>query len=254
MQDLTVAVAVIAFTFLLAGFVKGVVGMGLPTVAMGLLGLVMPPVQAAALLVVPSLVTNVWQLAAGPRFTALLKRFATMMLGVCLGTALGIGLLTGGATTLAATALGGVLAAYGAIGLVSARFTVSARSEGWLSPLIGLITGVLTGATGVFVIPAVPYLNSLGLEKEELIQTLGLSFTVSTVALAVGLAASGQFQASVAGSSLLALVPALGGMLLGQGIRNRLHPEVFRRWFFVGLFVLGAYMVVRALSSAYGVA
>ena len=33
---------------------------------MGLLGLVMPPVQAAALLVVPSLVTNVWQLVAGP--------------------------------------------------------------------------------------------------------------------------------------------------------------------------------------------
>ena len=58
MQDLTVAVAVIAFTFLVAGLVKGVVGMGLPTVAMGLLGLVMPPVQAAALLVVPSLVTT----------------------------------------------------------------------------------------------------------------------------------------------------------------------------------------------------
>jgi len=251
MQDLTVAVAVIGFTFLLAGLVKGVVGMGLPTVAMGLLGLVMPPVQAAALLIVPSLVTNVWQLVAGPRLTALLRRFATMMFGVCLGTALGIGLLTGGAATLAAAALGGVLAAYGAIGLISVRFTVSARSEGWLSPLIGLITGVLTGATGVFVIPAVPYLNSLGLEKEELIQTLGLSFTVSTVALAIGLVASGQFEASVAGSSLLALVPALGGMLLGQRIRDRLHPEVFRRWFFVGLLVLGTYMVIRALSSAY---
>lgn len=250
MGDLTVAVALIAFTFLVAGLVKGVIGMGLPTVAMGLLGLVMPPVQAAALLVVPSFVTNVWQLVAGPRFTALFQRFTTMMLGVCMGTALGIGLLTGGATTLATTALGGVLAGYGAIGLISVRFTVSARSEMWLSPLIGLITGVLTGATGVFVVPAVPYLNSLGLEKEELIQTLGISFTVSTVALAVGLAANGQFQGSVAGSSLLALVPAIGGMLLGQGIRNRLHPEVFRRWFFVGLLVLGVYMVVRALSRA----
>jgi uncharacterized membrane protein YfcA len=98
------------------------------------------------------------------------------------------------------------------------------------------------------VIPAVPYFNSLGLEKEELIQTLGLSFTVSTLALALGLMANGQFQASVASSSLLALLPALGGMLLGQGVRNRLKPEVFRRWFFVGLLILGVYMVVRALS------
>lgn len=44
--------------FLLAGFVKGVIGLGLPTVAVGLLSLVMPPVQAAALLILPSMVTN----------------------------------------------------------------------------------------------------------------------------------------------------------------------------------------------------
>jgi uncharacterized protein len=251
MHDLTIVFAVVTFTFVVAGLVKGVIGMGLPTVAMGLLGLVMAPVEAAALLVVPSLVTNVWQLAAGPQLIALLKRFGTMMLTVCLGTALGIGLLTGGATTIAATALGSVLAAYGALGLVSARFTVPAHSERWLSPLIGLITGVLTGATGVFVIPAVPYLSALGLEKEDLIQALGLSFTVSTVALAIGLWLSGQLQASVAGGSLLALVPAVGGMVLGQSIRNRLRPEAFRRWFFAGLLVLGTYMVVRALGSAY---
>ena len=61
-------------SFLVAGFVKGVVGLGLPTVAMGTLSLVMPPVQAAALLIVPSLVWNVWQLAAGPGLRALLRR------------------------------------------------------------------------------------------------------------------------------------------------------------------------------------
>jgi len=249
MQDPSVVISIIAFTFLLAGMVKGVIGMGLPTVAMGVLGLVMPPVQAAALLVVPSLVTNVWQLVAGPSFIALLRRFATLMVGVCLGTAVGIGLLTGGAAALASAALGTVLAAYGAIGLISARFTVSPRSERRLSPIIGLITGV-TGATGVFVIPAVPYFSSLGLEKEELIQTLGLSFTVSTLALASGLMASGQFQASVATSSLLALIPSLGGMFLGQVVQNRLKPEAFRRWFFVGLLILGTYMVVRALGGA----
>ncbi len=250
MQEPSVVILIVAFTFLLAGVVKGVIGMGLPTVAMGLLGLVMRPVEAAALLVVPSLVTNVWQLVAGPSFITLLRRFATLMVGVCLGTAVGIALLTGGSATLATIALGAVLAAYGAIGLISARFTVSPRFELWLSPLIGLITGFLTGATGGFVIPAVPYFNSLGLEKEELIQTLGLSFTISTLALALGLMASGHFQVSVAGSSLLALLPALGGMLLGQGVRNRLKPEVFRRWFFVGLLVLGVYMVLRALSRA----
>jgi len=248
MHDAPVAFAIIAAAFLLAGAVKGVIGMGLPTVAMGVLGLVMPPVQAAALLVVPSLATNVWQMLAGPAFGAALRRFATMLVGVCVGIFLGIGLLTGAAQTLASALLGGVLVVYGALGLTAARFAVPRRAERWLSPLVGLATGLLTGATGVFVVPAVPYLGSLGLERETLIQTLGLSFTVSTIALVAGLAATGQFPASVAATSAFALVPAFAGMFVGQLIRRRIHPDAFRRWFFAGLVVLGAYMLVRVLA------
>ncbi len=251
MEDPIIAASIIAFAFLLAGVVKGVVGMGLPTVAIGILGIVMAPVQAAALLIVPSLVTNIWQLLAGPNLAAPVGRFATLLFGVCLGTAFGIGLLTGGATALASAALGTVLAVYGVIGLISVRFSVAPDAERWLSPIIGVLTGVLAGATGVFAIPAVPYFGALGLEKEALIQTLGLFFTVCTVALAVGLMAHGQFSSSAATSSLLALIPAVGGMLLGQKIRNRLKPQVFRRWFCIGLVILGTYMAWRALLRAY---
>jgi hypothetical protein len=75
-----------ASAFLIAGFVKGVIGLGLPTVAIGLLGLVMTPVQAASLLVVPSLATNLWQLAAGPGIRPVLRRFWPLMAGICIGT------------------------------------------------------------------------------------------------------------------------------------------------------------------------
>lgn len=246
MQDPLAIVTLVTLAFLVAGVVKGVVGMGLPVIAIGILGIVMAPVEAAALLVVPSLVTNIWQLLAGPSLGALVRRFATLLLGVCAGTALGIGLLTGGATTLASAALGSVLAVYGALGLVSARIRVR-RGEPWLSPLIGVFTGVLTGATGVFAIPAVPYFGALGLERDELIQTLGLLFTVCTAALAIGLLAHGRFPPSVAVNSLLALIPALLGMFVGQKIRYRLKPQLFRRWFCIALVVLGGYMVLRAL-------
>jgi len=247
MQEPIVAVSIVATTFLLAGMVKGVIGMGLPLISLGILGIVMTPVEAVALLVVPSFVTNVWQLVAGPSFVALLSRFATLLIGVCVGTAFGIGLLTGDATALASGALGTVLALYGVLGLVSARVRVRPESESWLSPIIGILTGTLAGATGVFAIPAVPYFSALGLEKEELVQMLGILFTVCTVALATGLMVHGRFPASVATGSLLALIPTLIGMLLGQRVRDRLDPWVFRRWFCIALVVLGAYMVVRAL-------
>jgi uncharacterized membrane protein YfcA len=240
---------IIALTFLLAGFVKGVIGLGLPTVSMGLLALVMMPAQAAALLVVPSLVTNIWQMAAGPALVPLWRRLWPMMIGIGVGTWAGAGLLTGSNAAAATVALGVALVLYALTGLTTLRLRCPTRMEWWLAPLIGAVTGFITAATGVFVIPAVPYLQAIGLEKEELVQALGLSFTVSTVALAAMLMASGSFAPAIAGGSLLALVPALGGMFAGQWLRLRSRPEVFRRCFFLGLLALGAYLAVPLISG-----
>jgi uncharacterized protein len=235
-------------TFLLAGLVKGVIGMGLPTIAMGLLAMTMPPAQAASLLVIPSLVTNVWQLAAGTNCRSLLKRLWPMMLGIGAGTWAGSGLLSRGAGGGASFALGAVLVAYAIFGLTGIRLDVPRNWEPWLSLPLGGVTGVLTGATGVFVIPAVPYLGALGLGKEELVQALGLSFTVSTLALAGSLVFHGVFHAAVAGASLLALAPALIGMIVGQRVRQHIRPATFRLCFFLGLLGLGLDQLVRLVS------
>jgi len=235
---------IVAAVFTLGGFVKGVVGLGLPTITMGLLSVVMLPAQAAALLVVPSLVTNLWQIA-GPGFGALCRRLFGMLAGVCIGVALGAGWLSGGGW--ASMALGVALIVYAVLGLLHWRLHVRPAFEAWLGPVIGVSTGLVTAATGVFVIPAVPYLGALGLGKDDLIQALGLSFTVSTVALALTLAGHGAFGSATAGASLLALAPALLGMVVGGWMRGRVSETVFRRCFCAGLFVLGAHLASRAL-------
>jgi uncharacterized membrane protein YfcA len=238
----------IGAVFLAAGFVKGVVGMGLPTVAMGLLAVTMPPAQAAALLLIPSLVTNLWQLLTGPSFGRLCKRLWTMMAGVMLGTVAGAGLLTGTHTGAASAGLGAALVLYAILGLAKAGFTTPVRHEALMSPLVGVATGLVTGATGVFVIPAVPYLGALGLSRDELVQALGLSFTVSTLALAAALGSAGAFTTDLALGSLAALVPALIGMGLGNALRRRVSPDTFRRWFFLGLLVLGLQLLARGVG------
>jgi uncharacterized membrane protein YfcA len=246
----TAALIIVTAAFLLAGAVKGIVGMGLPTVAMGLLALAMTPVQAATLLIVPSLVTNLWQMLAGPAIGQTARRLATMLIGTCIGTFIGIGFMTGGSSAASSAALGAILALYGVLGLRAVKFSVPRTAERWLSPLVGLVTGAVTGATGVFAVPAVPYLNSLGFEREELIQALGVSFTVSTLALGAALATKGAFSAGLGWHSALAIVPALLGMFAGQRVRERLRPEVFRRWFFAGLVLTGLYMMLRAAWHA----
>ena len=239
---------VIACVFVFAGFIKGVIGVGLPTVVMGLLGAVIPPVHAASLLVLPTVVTNVWQLAAGPSFLALVRRLWLMLAGICVGTWAGSGLLTGGNAEHTRFALGVILALYGCTGFTAVRLTVSRGTERWLSPIMGLFTGLLTGATGVFVIPALPYVQSLGLNKEELIQALALSPLVSALALGVSLAGGGVLGLSLAGGSLLAIVPAVAGMYFGQWLRLRTSEAVFRRVFFAGLVTLGAYLALHSIQ------
>jgi uncharacterized membrane protein YfcA len=234
--------------FLLAGLVKGLIGMGLPTVAMGLLALALPPAEAAAILVVPSLVTNVWQLLAGPSFGALARRLWPMMLGVVAGTVAGAGILTGDTSPLAEAFLGVALALYAIVAISGMTLVVTPRREAWLSPLVGVTTGLVTGATGVFVIPAVPYLQALDLERDDLIQALGLSFTVSTIALALGLLRVEAWQAHSLSLSALAIIPALGGMQIGRMLRQRVAPATFRKVFFVGLLLLGSYLALRGVA------
>jgi uncharacterized protein len=244
----SLSLLLVASTLLLAGTVKGLFGLGLPAISMGLLGLIMPPVQAAALLVVPTLVTNAWQLAGGPALRAVLTRFGNMVVPFFIGTLLSIRLLTGQSPALATALLGLVLALYAVVGLSSLHWSVPRHREQWCSPVVALLTGLVNGATGISAIPLVPYLASLDLEPEELIQVMGLSFTTLMLALATGLAWTGNLHWDSAGHSALALLPVAIGMLIGQGVRRRLSAVAFKRWFFVGLLALGSYTGWRGLA------
>ena len=240
MNESTVFALLVTLIFLAAGLVKGVTGMGLPTVAMALLGSLMSPASAAAMLLVPSFVTNLWQLLAGPQTQRMLRRLWPMMAGIVLGTLASTELLVRVDARWSGLALGSALVVYAGYALLS-----PARAEPWLSPVVGLLTGAITGATGVFVIPAVPYLQALRLDKDELVQALGLSFTISTLALAAGLAARGFIQPDQLGASTLAILPALAGMWLGQKIRARISAALFRRGFLSFLLLLGLELMVR---------
>ncbi|WP_194206972.1 sulfite exporter TauE/SafE family protein [Superficieibacter sp. 1612_C1] len=233
--------------FIAAGLVKGVTGMGLPTVAMGLLGTFMPLPVAAALLIIPSLVTNVWQLFSGPALTALWSRLWLMMLCIVAGTLAGSTFLISIDAGVSGFLLGAALIVYAAYALYTPVFTVPKKQERWLSPVIGASTGIITGATGVFVMPAVPYLQTLNFSKDELVQALGLSFTVSTLALAAGLYAQDAYHLNQLSLSLFSVFPALIGMWLGQKIRSKISAKTFRKCFLLFLILLGVELTLRSL-------
>ncbi|KRG41024.1 permease [Stenotrophomonas panacihumi] len=247
MDDLLPWLPFLFAVFLLAGAVKGISGMGLPTVAMALLALRMPPAQAASLLLLPSLLTNLQQARGAGGMGPLLRRLWPMLLAIAVATACSGGVLAHGGQA-ARLGLGAMLLLYALFGLAQWTLPPPGRHAAWLGPLCGALTGLATGATGVFVLPAVPYLVSLRLPRESLMQALGLCFSVSTIALAAALGRHGLLDAHSLSAALLVLPPTLLGLWLGTRLRARLPPRLFRRVFFVTLAGLGVEILWHALG------
>lgn len=240
---------IVALAFLLAGTVKGVTGLGLPSVSLALLTATLGLKAAMAILIVPSFVTNVWQAAVGGHLLAILRRTWSLLLAVCVATWFGVGILAKANADLLAGVLGLVLCIYAVLGLVRIDPASPGRSELWLSPVVGAVSGVLNGMTGSFVVPGVLYLQSLGFSRDGFIQAMGVLFTTSTVALAFALHDRHLLSGELAILSAGAVGPALIGMVTGQVVRRHLSEQTFRTVFFAVLLVLGAYIILRAVQA-----
>src|SRR5450755_1323751 len=131
----------IAAAFLLAGFVKGVIGLGLPTVSMGLLAVTMQPSRALAIVIVPAVVTNVWQTFVGPYLRDIIRRLWPLMVGTVVGIWLNAGMLTGPYARYGSVVLGVLLVIYAIVGLSKFSFHVAPRNEKWIGGIVGLLTG-----------------------------------------------------------------------------------------------------------------
>jgi len=241
----------IAGVFMLAGFVKGVVGLGLPTVAMGLLAVTMAPSKALAIVIVPAVLTNVWQTFVGPYLPDIMRRLWPLLVGTVLGIWLNAGSLTGPYAHYLPVALGVLLVFYAALGLSQVAFTVARRDEKWIGGVVGVVTGVISAATGVQVIPSMPFLQAIGMEKDELVQALGVFFTVATVSLSVNLTASGLLTAASALPGAIAMGCSFAGMYIGQALRSRMPTDAFRRYFLIAMIFLGLYIAGAAIYKLY---
>jgi len=238
---------VVVLVFLFAGLVKGVVGLGLPTVAITLLALILGVKEAMALMLAPAFFTNVWQGLAGGQFLPIWRRTWTMITAAVIFTFLAVEILARADAEVLRGILGVLLFAYAAISLATPQIPPPGKKEPWLSPLIGACSGTAAGLTGTVIVPGVLYLQALGLSRDTLIQAMGILFTIVTLSLAVAMGSQRLVPLDLGILSVVALAPAFLGMALGQRIRKRIPEAKFRRVFFVVLALMGVYLMSRAL-------
>jgi uncharacterized membrane protein YfcA len=236
--------AVIGSSFLIAGFVKGVVGLGLPTISLALLTLLLDLPTAMALLVVPAFSTNLWQGFIGGHLALLSRRLWPLFLAVIPFVWLGTRMFDLFEIAILTRILGCMVVIYAALSFLSLPYTLSLPLQVWLGPLCGAINGVLTGLTGSLFLPGVMYLHAIGLTRDQLVQAMGLLFAVSTLALGISLQETGRIDAGLWQISSFALLPALFGMHCGKFFRDYLSDDFFHRVFLSGLALIGLHIML----------
>ena len=243
-------VVFVAAIFLLAGCVKGLIGFGLPTVSIAIIATFLGLIEAMTLMLLPSLITNLWQGLVGGHLIRLIRRCWSMFILGAVFTWFTSSLLSTWNPASFTVILGIVVTFYGLSSLCSFKLSSPGSGESWISPFVGMVSGGITGLTGVFVVPAIGYLQSLRMEKDELIQAMGLWFTIATLSLAFSLKDHGLFADDLGWISLMAVLPALLGMWVGRILRPKLSESAFRRLFFVGLTLLGVYNSVSTIVTS----
>lgn len=241
----TLSLTYIGFCFLLGGLSKGLVGMGLQTICVGLLVVLFDITMAMALMLVPALITNIWQIR-GLSFSSLGRRLLPLLLAACLGIWVGAYALVLVDNRYLSILLALLLLAYTAINLGGFNIRIPARKETSLGLIIGGINGLFTGMTGSYLFPGLVYLNGIGLAREQFIQAMGLFFVTTTVTLGLALSKHELLSQDVAIVSAAACLPALIGMRIGEKLRGRLSDKTFRLIFFLAVASVAIVILLRS--------
>jgi uncharacterized membrane protein YfcA len=237
----------ISAAFLIGGITKGAVGIGQMTVSLAILSNVLGLRELIPLMVIPALATNVLQAYQGGDVVGMMRRFWILNAAGCVGIWLGTITLFLIDPVILTTLLGVVLCIFALMNLTRVSVGVPARHESVLSPVLGLVSGTLTGATGTLNLLLIVYYQTLGLDKDKFIQATAFTGVISTVIWIGALINQHAIDRRVFLFSVLALLPALVGMVIGTWARARVSQSAFRVGIFSVLLIIGLNLIRKSV-------
>lgn len=236
------------FALLMAGVVKGMLGIGVPVVSVSLLSLAISVPMAVSLLPIPILLSNLYQSLFGGHVRSTLRRFGPLIVTLVVGTFAGARMLKDIDQRILIGIVGGAVLAFAVTAHFPRYLHLGSRAEHRLGMPIGFLAGVLGGLTTFFGPPLIMFLFALNLDRDEFVGTISTIYLCAAVPLAAALGMFGIMGRQEYLWSIAAAAPLFLGVLIGQWLRSRISQPAFRRGLLLMLLVVGVRLILKAVS------
>ncbi|MGI9284080.1 MAG: sulfite exporter TauE/SafE family protein [Pseudomonadales bacterium] len=234
-------------TYLFAGVIKGTVGIGLPTAAIGILAQFTEPRVAMSLVVFPILISNIWQVLREGEAVATLITYWRFALVLMLSMGLTTLVTASVGTNTLLIILGTMIILFSGTSLLTLPPELPKRYDKAAQIVGGVLAGVLGGLTAIWSPPMVIYLLARRVDKNEFVRAAGMLFALGSIPLGIGYWHAGLLSGNTALLSLSMIVPSLIGYTFGEIIRRHMDPEKFRYTVLVIFALMGVNLIRRAL-------
>lgn len=235
------------FAFLFAGIIKGTIGIGLPTITISLLAQITDPRVAIALLLLPALITNMWQVYRGGQaqqsFQKLWPFGLTMLVSIYISSQFAarvdVDVLVAG--------IGCMVVLWTLSSLINEPPQIPEKLDRPIQCIAGTVSGVIGGLTAIWSPPMVMYLYARRLDKNQFVAYTGFLILCGTVPLLLGYLTNGLLTRELAISSVLMIVPTLVGFSIGERLRRHLEGGQFQKMVLVIFCLMGLNLIRKAL-------
>ena len=232
------------------GFAKGVVGFALPLIGLSVLGSFLPYEVAVALLIMPTLVSNVFQSLRNGIAAAWgsLRAFWRLNLILVVMIALSAQLVLRLPQQLLFALLGLFVTAFGLAQILGWQPRLPPGRCGLVETLVALVGGFFGGISGIWGPPVIMYLLAARVPKIEMIRAQSLSFLLGSLVLLFAHLRSGVLDAVTLPASTWLVVPTMLAMFAGYRVQDRLDQDLFRKVTLAVLVLAGLNLLRRGLG------
>ena len=233
-------VAAVVCSLIVAGLLKGTIGVGMPVVALPLLSLFIDVKSAAMLLSMPLIFSNLPQALEGGKTGRCLMQLTPVILGMVPGLFLGVQVLLALDANVAKIIAGLVLVGVGGVTLLAPKLKLQPRLVLAAGVTFGFFGGILGGIAAMAGPLVFIFMLAKGLHGKAFTKEASLYLVVSSGLLAIFLTASHEFSWIDASVSTAATLPVVLGMYAGQYMRDKIAPETFKRLVLIAVIASGA--------------